>query len=138
MIRAVVDPGVLVAALLAPDGTPARLVRSWLQGAFELVACARLLAELEEVLLRPEFRRYATADEVRDYVDVFRRLATAVPDPTDIPRATPDPGDDYLVALARASGATALVSGDRHLLGLRGARPPVMTPRHFLDLLHGA
>ena len=48
---------------------------------------------------------------------------------------TPDPGDDYLVALARAAKVHVLVSGDPHLSELKQARPPVLTPRAFLRRL---
>jgi len=48
---------------------------------------------------------------------------------------TPDPGDDYLVSLAQATGADYLVSGDAHLTGLDDARPPVLTARQFEELL---
>lgn len=34
-----------------------------------------------------------------------------------------DPGDDYLVALARAAGAEAIVTGDRDLLDHEGLVP---------------
>jgi len=53
--------------------------------------------------------------------------ATIVDDPRDPPAASPDPDDDYLIALARVSGADYLVSGDRHLLDLEKADPPVLT-----------
>ena len=52
--------------------------------------------------------------------------------------ATYSPGrgfDDYLIALARATHADYVVSGDRHLLDLDETVPPVLTPRQFLDLL---
>jgi predicted nucleic acid-binding protein len=62
-------------------------------------------------------------------------LATAVPDPPPIAGLTPDPGDDYLVVLARASGAKILVSGDRHLVDLEAPTPPVLSPREFLEFL---
>ncbi len=60
-----------------------------------------------------------------------------LPDPGSIPRATPDPKDDYLVALALSSEVDFLVSGDPHLTGLEGARPRILTPRAFLELLNG-
>jgi predicted nucleic acid-binding protein len=47
-----------------------------------------------------------------------------------------DPGDDYLIALAAEQNA-ALVSGDRHLLDLKG-RIPVYSPRDFLELVERA
>jgi predicted nucleic acid-binding protein len=50
-----------------------------------------------------------------------------------------DPKDDYLLALARSSGADFLVSGDgRHLLVLElSDYPPVTSPRDFLEILEG-
>ena len=50
--------------------------------------------------------------------------------------ASTDSGDDYLVALA-AEQRAALVSGDRHLLDLKG-RIPVYSPRNFLELIEGS
>jgi hypothetical protein len=54
-----------------------------------------------------------------------------------LPRAalSPDPDDDYLLALAQATSTDYLISGDAHLTGLANPQPPVLTPRAFLDLL---
>ncbi len=134
-MQAVLDPGVLVAGLISAAGAPRALLRLWLEGAFELICSALLLAELERVLLRPKFRTYATESEVRGFLDLLNRLATIVPDPPPLPGITPDPNDDYLVALARSSGARVLVSGDRHPCNLIDPQPPVLTPRAFLDRL---
>lgn len=93
-----------------------------------------MLGELEEVLLRPKFRRYTTEEEVAEYLNLLRRAAVLEPEPPDPPEAfTPDPKDDYLIALARSSGAHFLISGDPHLTGLEV--PQVLTPRAFLDLI---
>jgi putative PIN family toxin of toxin-antitoxin system len=136
VIRAVLDPGVLIAALLSARGAPAGLLLAWMAGRFDLVVSPVLLGELERVLLRPKFRRYATQQQVHEYVARFRRDAILVPDPVEVEIGlTPDPGDDYLVALARSAGAHYLVSGDAHLTNLVASRPPVLTPRAFLDIL---
>jgi hypothetical protein len=55
-LRAVLDPNVLISALLAPAGTPAAILRAWSAGAFELVASPLLLAELERALAYPNLR----------------------------------------------------------------------------------
>lgn len=129
------DPGVLVSGLLSGQGAPRSLLWLWLEGSFELIVCPHLLAELELVLLRAKFRPYVTEHEVRAYVAVLRRLGSVEPDPKLTDRLTPDPGDDYLVALACAAQAHFLVSGDSHLTELKQAEPPVLTPRAFLQRL---
>jgi hypothetical protein len=52
-MKAVVDPGVLVSALIAPKGTPAQLLDLLIQGRFEVIVSQRLLGELIGVLLEP-------------------------------------------------------------------------------------
>ena len=131
MIRAVLDPGVLIAALLSSQGAPARLLTLWLEGAYELITSPKLLGELERVLLRPKFRRYVTEDEAMSYVAMLQRLTIVVTDPGDVPQISRDPNDDYLIALGRAADAAAIVSGDPHLTEL-DLDPPVLTPREFL------
>jgi uncharacterized protein len=134
MTRAVLDPGVLIAALISPRGAPAKLIALWLEGAFELVASPKLLEELRTVLLRAKFRRYTTETEARRYVEVFERLAIVVRDPEPVPRVSKNRKDDYLVALAVASSAT-LVSGDPHLIELDQEQPLVRTPREFAETI---
>jgi predicted nucleic acid-binding protein len=96
------------------------------------------LGELEQVLSRPKFHQAAREDEVRVYVDALAREGVLVLDPEQIPAVTPDPGDDYLVALAAAAGADAIVSGDRHLTELHDPLAPVLTPRELLARLKGS
>jgi putative PIN family toxin of toxin-antitoxin system len=89
----------------------------------ELIVSPLLLGELEVVLLRKKFRRYATVEEVRGYLAFIRRHGTVVPDPDEpAPIACPDPKDDYLLALAYSQNAV-LVSGDSDLLDLIGGAP---------------
>jgi uncharacterized protein len=129
--RAVLDPGVLVSALITPAGTPAKLLAASRSGSFELIVSPLLLEELGSVLRRKKFRRYVDLDVVARYVDLLRRDAAFADDPTGpLPIRCRDPDDDYLIALAHAHAA-ALVSGDDDLLELVG-QIPVFTPAKFL------
>ncbi len=117
-------------------GAPAWLLIAWFEGRFDLIASEALLGELEVVLLRPRFRRYTTVEGVAEYPDLIRRSAVLDPKPPTPPEAvTPDPEDDYLDALTRSARADFLVSGDPHPTGLRDPRPPILTPRAFLETL---
>ena len=133
-MRAVLDANVLVSALLTPSGASASLVERWLDGDFELVVSARLLAEITETLSRPKIVARVSVDVAVEFVSMLRELADVADDPAASSAVrSPDPDDDYLIALAAAEAAM-LVSGDAHLLGLRKAIP-VVSPREFLDSL---
>jgi uncharacterized protein len=133
--RAVLDPGVLIAAIISAKGAPRALLEAWVGGAFELLVSPKLLAELARVLARPKFRAYLAESEARAYVTLLERFATLGTDPESPPRVSTDPGDGYLVALARSSAADVLVSGDPHLCRLAQTQPPILTPRAFLNRL---
>lgn len=135
MVRVVVDPGVLVSAVITPAGAPAAVVGAARQGQVELVVSPRLLAELAAVLRRATFRRYLTLEEANEYVEGIALLAETLTDADEPPRVSRDPNDDYLVALTLAAGAGALVSGDADLLALENAGVAVVTPRDLLALL---
>lgn len=135
MIRAVVDPGVLVSGVISSGGAPAELVDTWLDAELEILVCPHLLDELGDVLLRRKFRKSVTLDEAVAFVELLRRTASMRPDPEIERGLTPDPKDDYLVALAREADADCVVSGDVHLTELPNPRPPLLGPREFLDVL---
>lgn len=130
MRRAVLDPGVLVSALITPNGRPAQLLAQAHAGEFELVVSPLLLQELEGVLRRDKFRRYVDLDAVAGYLDLLRYVAVDAADPEGPPplRST-DPDDDYLIALAHSRNAV-LVSGDSDLLELAGSAP-ICSPADF-------
>lgn len=135
MPRAVLDTNVLVSALISPGGASARLLLELRAGGFELILSPLLLAELREVLDRDKFRRYVTEAEADAYVDLIRREGVVRADPSPSPEPmSADPDDEYLIDLARAAGADALVTGDAHLLDLR-AIIPALTPAEFLEAL---
>lgn len=70
---------------------------------FELVVSPQLISEVAGVLARPKFERCVTPDEVADFLDMLRSNAVVHPDPAVVERATRDPDDDCLVALATAA-----------------------------------
>jgi len=46
-----------------------------------------------------------------------------------------DSGDDYLLALARAAKAEAIITGDKDLLDHAGLQPPAIIARDATDRL---
>ncbi|MGH2707466.1 MAG: hypothetical protein ACRDJK_04145, partial [Actinomycetota bacterium] len=56
-------------------------------------------------------------------------------DPESDPDLASNLGRQYLLALARTSGAGFLVSSDPHLIGLGDVSPPIISPGEFLQKL---
>ncbi len=56
-MRAVLDPNVIMSAVLAPAGSPTKVLQGWLDGDFELVVSPLLLAELERAHGYPKLRK---------------------------------------------------------------------------------
>jgi len=134
LIRAVIDPNVLISAFISQRGSaPDRIVRAWREGAFELIVSAHLIAELTDAPGRPKFARQAAEGRAEAYVAALAGDALTIDDPSDPPFVSPDRDDDYLFALAAAAGADLIVSGDRHLTQLSDTTPRVLTPRRFAD-----
>lgn len=137
MIRAVIDTNVYVAALLSNQGAPARLMSALGEGLFDAVACPHLLDELSSVLTRPKIAVHLAPGTAAEFIGWLARTAAIVPDPLAVPRVSPDPGDDYLIALAHAGRAQVVVSGDAHLLGLDISDPRVLAPAAFAAVVVG-
>ena len=132
-MRAVLDPNILIAALLTPNGAPAQIVSRWLDGEFDLIVSDMLLAELERALAYPKLRARVTLAEADEFVALLRSRAGVATDPSVTPPRSKDPGDDYLLALAESERAV-LVSGDRHLLDL-ATEFPIRAARDRLEEL---
>jgi putative PIN family toxin of toxin-antitoxin system len=114
-VRAVLDLNVIVSAVLSRGGTSAKLLRSWLDGDYELVVSPSLLAELERVLSYPKITRRVTPDEAQELLNLLRQQADLSEDPTRAPTiASPDP--------------TTTTSRASHLGGARTGRRTLGSP----------
>lgn len=107
----------------------------WRDGEFELIVSEKVLAELERALAYPRVAERISAEDASEFVAFLRRAAKLAPDPDVALARSPDPDDDYLIALAESRRAY-VVSGDSHLLGLSQTLP-VLSPREFLERLAG-
>jgi putative PIN family toxin of toxin-antitoxin system len=132
-VRAVLDPNILISALISPMGPPARVVARWLAGDFELVVSELLLREFEDAVASPKLRKRITAEEASELLDLLRRAASVAADPPGGSYRSADPNDDYLLALAEAERAL-IVTGDAHLLAL-ASDLPVLTAAEFVASL---
>lgn len=130
MSRFVLDANVLLGALAGkPTAPPALLLAAIHNGDFESVACPQLIQEVREGLQKPYFRAKLNALEAMEAVEAYVDVTMMYEDPTDTEAVLRDKDDDYLVALAQAAEADAIITGDADLLDHDRLTPPALDPR---------
>lgn len=137
-MRVILDTNILLSALIAKGGTTDRIYRAWLAKAFILVTCEVQIGELRECFDRPKIvPKRVSRHEAGRMINELRARALFVDRFPEVARS-PDPNDDYLLALAQASRADYLVTGDKaDLLALQQhRRTHIVTASAFVGL-HG-
>jgi len=111
-MRVVLDTNILVSALIAPAGKPAAIYSAWVEGKFTLLTCAAHLDELLATLQKPRVAELVKPHKAGRLVNQIKRLAE---DASLLPsmNRSPDPTDDFLLALCEAANADYLVTGDK-------------------------
>ena len=111
-MRVILDTNILISGLISPSGKPAKLIDAWLDGRFTLVSHASQLDEFRAVSRRERIRPLLRASEAGRLVN---RVAALADMPTNLPpvERSPDPHDDFLLALCEAGAADRLVTGDK-------------------------
>lgn len=134
-MRVILDTNVLLAALISPYGPPEALYRGWRLGRFELVTSTFQLDEIRRVSRYPKLRPLLPAHRIGTMVNNMQRAVVLDELPAlPVGIAASDPDDGYLLAMALASDADYLVTGDRRagLLQMQSVgRTRIVTPTAF-------
>ena len=111
-MRVVLDTNILISALMIQTGNPAVIYRAWQGGRFTLLTCAEQLDELRSSLRKPRIAQRIKPYKAGSLVKEIKELAESV---EALPRVrrSPDPTDDFLLALSEAGRADYLVTGDK-------------------------
>lgn len=129
VVRAVLDTNIFVSALLG-KGPPARLYEAFEQGSFWLVSSKELIAELAEVLLRPELA--ISPADIKTAFRLLRRRALIIR-PKHHVNICRDPSDNLVLECALSGNADWIVTGDKDLLVLHPFRGiGIISPTSFL------
>ena len=127
----VIDTGVLVSAAIRPQSVPALALEKALLH-HEVCASQATFAELQDVLSRSKFDRYATAQIRRAFLDGLL-LRVRIVEVTQLIKECSDAKDDKFLALALVVNAEIIVASDPHLTQMHPWRGiPILPPAAFL------
>jgi hypothetical protein len=136
-VRVILDTNILISALMVQGSTPDTIVQAWRNRSYVLLTCDEQIEELRDCFARPwlvpaRIRRH----EAGRLINALRRFAMFVGPLPPVARS-PDPDDNFLLALAEVGNADYLVTGDKAGLLLlrthRGTR--IVTARDFAQLI---
>lgn len=134
-MRLAIDTNILISALLSASSLPAHLVVLWREGRFDVLTSVDQLDELKRVTRYPKVRERLGPALAGRLINDVRDLAVLL---EGLPAVTtsPDPHDNYLLAMAAAGSADFPVTGDkRDLLAIRHYEgTKIITVRDFLIL----
>lgn len=127
----VFDASSIVGAALKQASTPMRAV----QVARErdvIALSAAVYDEIREVLSRPKFAKALLPDRQAEILELLSAAAIWA-EPQGLVTDCPDPGDNKYLELAVSSGASIIVSSDRHLLDMHPWRGvTILRPAEYL------
>jgi putative PIN family toxin of toxin-antitoxin system len=136
-MRAVLDTGVLVSALISRQGTTGAVLQALRDARFRAIYSIEILVEIIDVLGREPFRTkyHIEADDITVLINLVRLRGELITPGRRI-QACRDPNDDKFLEAALAGKADCVVSGDADLLVLTPFEDiPIMRPAEFLARL---
>ena len=135
-MRVVLDTNVIISALARPVSLPGQLLIAWRKGQFTLLCCAEQLAEIRRVTRYGKIAALVSSPLAGKMVNQLKSDAASISPLPQVDRS-PDPFDNYLLALAEAGGADYLVTGDKAdlLLFRKHKATQIVSVRQFAELL---
>jgi len=136
-MRAVIDTGVFVSALIRKQGTVGDVLRALRDGRFTAIYTTDIVVEIIDVLGREKFRAkyHIEPDDITTLVNLIRLRGELVT-PTKKVTACRDPKDDKFLEAALVAKADCIVSGDADLLVLNPFEDiSILRPSEFLARL---
>jgi uncharacterized protein len=136
-MRVVLDTNIIVSAIITTAGKPSAILEAWLDGKFTLLTCAAHVDELRSTLQKPRVAELVKPYKAGRLVNQIKRFAEDVGALPPVERS-PDPADDFLLALSEAGNADYLVTGDKSgLLALdRHKATRIVSAREFAALFN--
>ena len=134
-MRVVLDTNVFVSALFW-RGYPFIVLNLCLELEVQLVVSEDILQEVIKILT--EERKFElTQEEVEIYSEILRNSVEVVTPVQKLKVVKEDPTDDKFIECALAGEADYIISGDKHLLGLKEYEDiKILTSAEFLRILH--
>jgi putative PIN family toxin of toxin-antitoxin system len=138
MLKAVLDANLFISGLLTPKGPSAKILNLWRVGVFDLVISIPILHEIQRVIFYPKIKKRHswTNSKIIEFLHDLSHFSIMVSGQTKVDLIKDDPTDNKFLACAFEGNADYIVTGDQHLLKVKGYKgTKIISPKEFLDIL---
>ena len=108
-MKIVLDTNVFIATLIAPHSSTAQLYWLWREGSYTLLTSQAQLDELRRVSRKPKLKGVIRPHQAGAMVNTLKARAIVL-EPNEIPDVSPDPDDNFIIAIASHGQADYLIS----------------------------
>ena len=129
-MKVVLDTNVIMSAIFF-GGIPREILTANLGKKFRLVLSPLIFEEYLEVAERLSAKHHAPYEKVLQLIATHSEMVADLPLPEPVSN---DPDDEKFIAVALASKAKIICSGDKHLLNVDGYKGiEILKPKPFSD-----
>ncbi|SKB76004.1 putative toxin-antitoxin system toxin component, PIN family [Dyadobacter psychrophilus] len=111
MIRIVIDTNLYVSAMISRNSRH-RLDQILKDQRFDILIDKTLFEEFHEVIHRPKFKRYVSVEQIESFLNLLDERCTRINTTSKVSHS-PDPKDDFLLALALDGASHYLITGNK-------------------------
>lgn len=129
--KVVLDTNVLVSAL-GWKGNTGKILDWIIEGKLVLVTSPSIIDEFKEVIFEQKFK-FIPAQEKINFISLLTEISLIVESKNKLNLITDDPSDNKILEAAIAGNADFIISGDKHLIGLKKLSSiKILSPSSFL------
>ena len=131
--KLVLDTNNLISAL-GWKGNPKTIFNQIIEEKFELLLSGKQMNELLRVADYPKFK--FTQEQKDRFISIILEISTLIETKENLNIIKEDPQDNMILECALEGKADYIISGDRHLLGLKEFRGiKIVTAKQFLEII---
>ena len=134
-MRVILDTNIFVSGIFF-GGKPRKILNLIEEKTITPCFTTKTISELEAILNHEKFapQRKLLPFTIGDFLTKLKTYSLIFPQPSKIPNIIKvDPADNHLLACALISGASFIVTGDKHLLSLKEFQGIfILPPKEFL------
>ena len=140
-MRVVLDANIYISSLISNKGNPAKIVRWWLEGEYDVLVSQQIIDEILRVMgyARIQKKYSEVREKSQEFAALVSEQAEWVEQRGKLDVVTVDESDNRYIEGALTGNAKYIISGDEHLLDFREYEGiTILAPAAFAALYQAA